>query len=469
MIAEIMQILGYATLGYFILMQTYLVFLALVSGMELRRDHNIRRFGRVGERLSSRTTPPISIVIPAFNEEAGIADSIRSMSIVRYPRFEIIVVNDGSTDATLRELIEAFDLELVRIPYRPDLPTEPIRAIYRGRGGVDITVIDKENGGKTDALNAGINAARYPYTLCTDADVILEPNCLAHAMQRVIEDRERTVGVAGNVRPLNGSRVQLGHLIEARVPERMIPRMQVLEYVRTFLASRPALSRLNGLPLASGAFSIWKKEAVLAVGGFTSGHLGEDLDLTMRLHKYHLDNAIPYRIVYEPSAVIWTEVPETIRVLRRQRIRWHRGLMRAVADFWPVTFNPRYRQVGLVTWAGTFLFEYVAPILELGGWVILPLGFALGIFNAGLFGWMILFALGMGLLNSLIALLLDESFGYFNSPEDTSRLVVMTLIENFGFRQMTLIWRLRAILGGNANRGWGNMERRGVTNLARPT
>lgn len=469
MIAEIMQILGYATLGYFILMQTYLVFLALVSGMELRRDHNIRRFGRVGERLSSRTTPPISIVIPAFNEEAGIADSIRSMSIVRYPRFEIIVVNDGSTDATLRELIEAFDLELVRIPYRPDLPTEPIRAIYRGRGGVDITVIDKENGGKTDALNAGINAARYPYTLCTDADVILEPNCLAHAMQRVIEDRERTVGVAGNVRPLNGSRVQLGHLIEARVPERMIPRMQVLEYVRTFLASRPALSRLNGLPLASGAFSIWKKEAVVAVGGFTSGHLGEDLDLTMRLHKYHLDNAIPYRIVYEPSAVIWTEVPETIRVLRRQRIRWHRGLMRAVADFWPVTFNPRYRQVGLVTWAGTFLFEYVAPILELGGWVILPLGFALGIFNAGLFGWMILFALGMGLLNSLIALLLDESFGYFNSPEDTSRLVVMTLIENFGFRQMTLIWRLRAILGGNANRGWGNMERRGVTNLARPT
>lgn len=468
MIAEIMQILGYATLGYFILMQTYLVFLALVSGMELRRDHNIRRFGRVGERLSSRTTPPISIVIPAFNEEAGIADSIRSMSIVRYPRFEIIVVNDGSTDATLRELIEAFDLELVRIPYRPDLPTEPIRAIYRGRGGVDITVIDKENGGKTDALNAGINAARYPYTLCTDADVILEPNCLAHAMQRVIEDRERTVGVAGNVRPLNGSRVQLGHLIEARVPERMIPRMQVLEYVRTFLASRPALSRLNGLPLASGAFSIWKKEAVLAVGGFTSGHLGEDLDLTMRLHKYHLDNAIPYRIVYEPSAVIWTEVPETIRVLRRQRIRWHRGLMRAVADFWPVTFNPRYRQVGLVTWAGTFLFEYVAPILELGGWVILPLGFALGIFNAGLFGWMILLALGMGLLNSLIALLLDESFGYFNSPEDTSRLVVMTLIENFGFRQMTLIWRLWAILGGNANRGWGNMERRGVTNLARP-
>lgn len=467
MILDIFRWLGYATLVYFILMQTYLLVMALVSGTELRRNHHLRRFGRIGERLSSRTTPPLSIVIPAYNEEAGIADSIRSMSIVKYPRFEIVVVNDGSTDRTLQELIDAFELEKVRIPYRPDLPSEEITGIYRGRGGVDITVIDKENGGKTDALNAGINAARYPYVLCTDADVILAPDCLAQAMQRVVEDRGRTVGVAGNVRPLNGSEIRLGHLIQARVPEGFVARMQVLEYVRTFLATRPAWSRINGLPLASGAFGIWKKDSVLAIGGFTKDHLGEDLDLTMRMHRYHLETKIPYRIVYEPSAVIWTEVPETLRVLRRQRIRWHRGLMRATRDFMSMTFNPRYRQVGLVTWPGMFLFEYIAPIVEFAGWVILPLGYALGIFNAPLFGWMVLLALGMGLLNSFVALLLDESYGYFNSPEDTSRLIVMTLVENLGLRQLTLIWRITALLGGSGARSWGNMERRGVRNLAK--
>jgi cellulose synthase/poly-beta-1,6-N-acetylglucosamine synthase-like glycosyltransferase len=214
----------------------------------MRRSHHLKRFGRVDEMLSSRSTPPVSILIPAYNEVAGIVDSVRSMSLARYPRFEVVVVNDGSTDDTLGALIEAFTLEKVSIPYRPDIPTAPIRAIYRGRGAVDITVVDKANGGRADALNAGLNVARYPYTLCTDADVILDPDCLMRAMQRVVEDRERTVAVGGNVRPLNGSRLELGHIVDAEVPKGLIARMQVLEYVRTFLASRPAWSDMNALP-----------------------------------------------------------------------------------------------------------------------------------------------------------------------------------------------------------------------------
>jgi cellulose synthase/poly-beta-1,6-N-acetylglucosamine synthase-like glycosyltransferase len=467
MILDILRWAGYATIAYFIVMQAYLIFLAAASGLALRRTHHLQRFGRVGEMLSSRSTPPISIVIPAYNEEAGIVASVRSMSIVRYPRFEIVVVNDGSKDSTLDALIEAFRLERVRIPYRPDLRCEPIKAIYRGRTGVDITVIDKENGGRADALNAGINAARYPYVLCTDADVVLAPDCLIQSMQRVVEDRETTVGVGGNIRPLNGSRLELGHLIEASVPKQLIPRFQVLEYVRTFLASRPAWSWMNGLPLVSGAFGVWKREAVLAVGGFTTGHMGEDLDLTMRVHRHYLTKKIPYRIVYEPSAVIWTEVPSNARVLRRQRIRWHRGLMKAMSDFRGMTFNPRYRQVGMITWAGFFLFEYLAPLIEFIGWFVVPTAWLLGSLSTISLLWMLLIAVGMGLLNSLLALLLDETYGYFNSPSDTSRLVLMALIENFGLRQMTVLWRIRALVGGAGVRGWGNMERRGVTNLAK--
>ncbi len=467
MIFDILRWLGYGTIAYFILMQAYLLTLALLSGAALRRNHHLRRFGRVGEMLSSRSTPPISIVIPAYNEAAGIVDSVRSMSIVKYPRFEIVVANDGSADETLERLIDAFDLEKVRIPYRPDLDCAPLRAIYRGRSGVDITVLDKENGGRADALNAGINAARHPYVFCTDADVVLDPDCLVHAMQRVVEDRDRTVGVGGNVRPLNGSRVELGHLIESGVPSSLIPRMQILEYVRTFLASRPGWSWMNALPNVSGAFGIWKKSVVVEVGGFTRGHMGEDMDLTMRIHRHLLERAIPYRIVYEPASVNWTEVPDTVRVLRRQRIRWHRGLMTTVKDFLPMTFNPRYRQVGLVSWGGFVLFEYLAPIIEFLGWIVVPTAWALGALNTTALGWMLLVAIGMGLMNSLVALLLDESYGYFNSAADTSRLIAVAVIENFGLRQMTVLWRMRAMVGGKGTQAWGNMERRGVANLAR--
>jgi len=464
-IHDILAWAGYVTLVYFIIMQAYMIGLGLRSGAVMRRIHHLDRFGRVSEMLSSYTSPPVSIIIPAYNEAVGIVASVRSMSIVGYPRFEIVVTNDGSTDETLNALIEAFSLERVRVPYRPDIPTAAVRGIYRGRGTVDITVIDKENGGRADALNAGINAARYPYTLCTDADVILDANCLVGAMRRVVEDRERTIAVGGNIRPLNGSRVQLGHLIKAEVPKKLVPRMQVLEYLRTFLASRPAWSHMEALPLVSGAFGVWKRSAVVAVGGFTTGHMGEDMDLTMRLHRYHIDNDIPYRIVYEPSAVIWTEVPETLRVLKRQRIRWHRGLMTAVKDFMPMTFNPKYGKVGMITWAAMFLFEYMAPIIEVVGWVTIPTALLLGALNTTSLLILLGLAFGIGLLNSLVALLLDESYGYFNSRADTARLIVMALVENFGMRQITVAWRIRALIGGKVTRAWGNMERKGVANL----
>lgn len=466
MIIEILKWVGYGTIFYFILMQAYMLFLAMVSAAALRRNHHLRRFGRVGEMLSSRTSPPVSIVTAAYNEEAGIVDAVRSMSIVRYPRFEIVVVNDGSRDGTLQALIHAFSLEQVKVPYRPDLESAPIRGIYRGRSGVDITVIDKENGGRADALNAGINAARHPYVFCTDADVVLDPDCLVNSMQRVVEDRARTVGVGGNVRPLNGSRVQLGHIIEADVPQKLVPRMQTLEYIRNFLASRPGWSWMNSVPIVSGAFGIWKKSVIVEIGGLTEGHLGEDMDLTMRVHRHMLSQRIPYRIVYEPAAVIWTEVPDSLRVLRRQRIRWHRGLMRVMSDFRDMTFNPRYRQMGLISWPGFVLFEYLAPIIEFAGWFIVPTAWMLGALDTASLIWLLLIAFGMGLINSLIALLLDESFGYFNNPIATSRLIAVAVIENFGLRQLTVLWRMRALLGGKGTKSWGNMERRGVANLA---
>ncbi len=466
MITLIIVTVGYFAVSYYVLMHLYVLAISIYSGFVLKRRHNMQRFGRVQEMLSSRMAPPVSIVIPAYNEAVGIVDSVRSMSIVSYPRFEIVITNDGSSDETLQLLIEAFHLEPARIPYRPDIPTAPVKAIYRGKGAVEITVVDKENGGRADALNAGINAARYPYVLCTDADVVLDANCLIQSMQRVVEDRERTVAVGGNIRPLNGSTVELGHLIESHVPRGLIARMQILEYLRTFISARPAWSRMNALPNVSGAFGIWKRSAVLAVGGFTPGHMGEDMDLTIRLHIFHRENGIPYRIVYEPSAVIWTEVPPTRRVLRRQRIRWHRGMIQSAIDFMPITFDPRYGKVGMITWPGYFLFEYFAPIVEFVGYIVVPYGLIVGLLDLEAVLYMVAIAFGVGIMNSFIAILLDEPYGYSNSGSDAARLVSMALVENLGFHQMTVIWRIRAMFGGRSVKVWGNMERQGVASLS---
>ena len=453
-------------LGYFIALQGLMFLLTVGSAVALYRERRIQRFGRVEDMLDSDLAPPVSIVVAAYNEEVGIVEAIRSMAMVSYPRFEIVVANDGSTDGTLARLVDEFDMVPVPYPLRVSIDTAEIGQVYRSRLPIPLTVVDKANGGRADALNVAIQAARYPYVMATDADVIIDGRALMHAMRRVAEDRGRTVAVGGNVRPINGCRVRHGHVVESGMPHSMVERYQLLEYVRAFVASRPAWSLMNGLPLLSGAFGVFRRDAVVEVGGFTPGHMGEDLDLTMRLHRHFRDRREPYRIVYSPSAVVWTEVPTTRRILRRQRIRWHRGLMRAVRDFRSSFLNPRHGAVGLVSWPMFVVFEYLAPIVEMTGYVVVPIALAVGALDATTAGVLFVVALLVGACSSMLALLLDERYGHFNDPGETLQLLTVVFIENLGLRQLTVWWRIRALFGGASTKQWGNMERRGVTELA---
>jgi cellulose synthase/poly-beta-1,6-N-acetylglucosamine synthase-like glycosyltransferase len=462
----ILNILAILILCYAVLIEISILLLAIGSGFSLKRDRYVSRFRRIEDLLSSDAVPPVSIIVPAHNEESGIEDSIRSMQMLKYPKIEIIVVNDGSTDATLERLIEAFRLVEVIVPYRTDLETQPIRAIYRSMLPIPLIVIDKVNGGKADALNAGTNVAQYPYVLLTDADVIMDEFCVLRAMRHVVEDRQRTVAVGGNIRPANGCEVAFGRVVEPRVPDKMIERVQLLEYLRSFVASRPAWSRVNGLPLISGAFGIFQRETLSAVGGMTLGHLGEDLDLTMRIHRYMRDNDLPYRIVYAPDSVAWTEVPNTAKVLRMQRIRWHRGLVRAVGDFWPMTLNPKYGAVGMLGWAAQVFIEFLAPLVEFFGWIILPLALITGALNVPVAVPLLVIAFFVGAINSIIALYLDEVYGYFNSPTEAIRLLGLAFVENLGWRQRAVWWRIRAMVPTREKHDWGEMERVGVANLS---
>ena len=467
MVHSALAIFSLVVLVYYLAHQLLTLILSLGSAWVLSQESIVERFGRIEDMLDSHLTPPVSIVVAAYNEEAGIVESIRSMSMVSYPRFEIVVANDGSTDATLESLIEAFDMFPVPYPVRTGISTAPIRQVYKSRFPIPLTVVDKENGGKSDALNVAINAARFPYVLATDADVIIDSKALIHTMRLVAEDRERVVAVGGNIRPINGCTITHGHVVEAGIPNSLIERYQLLEYVRAFVASRPLWSKINALPLVSGAFSLFKRDAVVDAGGFASGHMGEDIDLTLRIHRHYRNAGIPYRIVYSPAAIVWTEVPTSMAVLRRQRIRWHRGLMTAVGDFRSTIFNPRHGTLGMISWPAMVIFEFIAPIIEFGGYFLIPIAMLVGAVEPLQVLILYLIALFVGVISSLVALLLDERFGYFNDPRETLQLLTVCFIENLGLRQITVWWRIRALFRGRTGPVWGNMERRGVTKLAK--
>lgn len=454
-------------LFYFLAYQVMTFMLATGSAVVLGRERIAARFGRVEDMLTSDLAPPVSIVVAAYNEAAGIVEAIRSMSMVSYPRFEIVVANDGSTDDTLHRLIEAFDMYPVPYPIRTSITTAPVRQVYKSRKPIHLTVVDKENGGKGDALNVAINAARYPYVMATDADVIIDGKALIHTMRLVAEDRDRVMAVGGNIRPINGCHVTHGHVVEAGMPGSLIERYQLLEYVRAFVASRPLWSAINALPLVSGAFSLFKRDAVVDAGGFAPGHMGEDIDLTMRIHRHYRNAGIPYRILYSPSAVVWTEVPTSRSVLRRQRIRWHRGLMTAVWDFRSSMFNPKHGTVGMLSWPAMVFFEYIAPVIEMAGYILIPLAMLVGAVDPMQVVILFLIALFVGAINSLLALLLDERYGYFNDPRQTLQLLTICFIESLGLRQVTVWWRIRAMYRGRHGKVWGNMERRGVAKVSR--
>ena len=463
---NILNVLSYIILGFFIALEVQTGIIMVLSSRALRRDIRMAKYGRVEDMLRSPSSPPVSLIIAAYNEAVGIVDSVRSRTILAYPEYEIVVVNDGSTDDTLDQLIAAFHLRRVDFPVRPELDHQPIRAIYHSDLPIPLTIVDKDNGGKGDALNAGINVARYPYVLLTDADMIFEEDSLLRSMRPFVEDRGRTIAVGGNIRPLNGCSVSHGRVAKAGLPRSVVELTQVVEYQRSFLGSRPGWSALNGLLLVSGAFGVFLKQAVIQAGGFAKDHLGEDLDLTMRLHRTQREAGNDYRIVYAPDAVVWTEVPTTASVLRKQRIRWHRGLRQVIEDHWKMLFNRKYGFVGMVAWPAFFIFEFVAPILEVLGWIILPLTLVTGHVDRTILVMLLILALIVAVLNSLVALILDEQYGHFNAPADAARLLLTAVFENFGPRQRTVWWRIRSLAWSHRRIEWGDMERTGVSNVS---
>jgi len=419
-------------------------------------------------RRYAEASPPIALLAPAFNEALTIAQSVRSLLSLQYPNFEVIVINDGSKDDTLKVLVDAFDLQPIERHYDLGIEHQPIRGLYGAAHQPRLIVIDKENGGKADALNAGINISRAPIFCSMDADSLLEPDALLRAVQPFVEDPERTVAVGGTVRIANGCVIADGRVVEVRAPRNPLALLQTVEYLRAFLMARLAWSRINALTIISGAFGLFRRARVIEVGGYTRGTVGEDMELVVKLHRLMRDKRLPYRIAFVPEPVCWTEAPEDLRILGRQRARWHRGALETFERHWAMMLNPRYGRVGVVGFGYIFLVDVLGPIVELLGYVLIPAFWAMGLLSVEYLLAFLAVSFTFGVVISVGALALEESeLRRFPRARDLVLLTAFAVLENFGYRQLNNLWRLRGVWQYfRRSQSWGAMTRKGFTKPA---
>jgi cellulose synthase/poly-beta-1,6-N-acetylglucosamine synthase-like glycosyltransferase len=406
---------------------------------------------------------PVSILVPAHNEEAGIVPSIRSMLSLHYPEFEVVVANDGSTDATLDRLVDAFALVEVPQIYRRRLEAKGVHRVFRSLRHPNLTVVDKENGGRADALNAAVNLARYPLICSVDADSLLDAEALLRASRLFLED-DTVVAVGGTVRPLNGAVVRDGRVVEVNLPKRWLERFQVLEYARAFFTGRSGWSKFGALLIISGAFGVFHREAVIEVGGYATDTVTEDLELVMRFHQRYRRERRRYRIIFQPDPICWTEVPSDMHTLRQQRNRWHRGLWETLWRYRGMLLNPRYGKVGMLGVPYFWLFEALSPVIEVSGYLILPVTFALGLLNLPFAGLFVLLAVLYGVLLSEMAVGIETMLlARYPRLRDRLSLFLAAFLEFFGYHQILAVERFMAMFQIRRKRGtWGQMRRTGI-------
>jgi cellulose synthase/poly-beta-1,6-N-acetylglucosamine synthase-like glycosyltransferase len=450
-------------LCFFLLLNGGYLLLNLMSLRALHRRGQEQFLDKV-PRAYSGLEPPVSILVPAYNEAATIAASIRSMLQLTYPEFEIIIINDGSKDATLDVLVREFKLLPFPEAYRRQLATREIRQVYRSTRFPNLRVIDKVNGGKADSLNAGINASRYPLFCGVDADSILQRDSLEKVVEPFLRD-PTVVATGGTVRVANGCEVSGGFLTRVGLPKNIWALFQVVEYLRAFLFGRLGWSAINGMLIISGAFGVFRKDAVILAGGYRPDTIGEDMELVVRMHRLLRARGQPYRVEFVPDPVCWTEAPEDYKTLRNQRIRWQRGLSESLSANWGLMFSRNGGAPGWLAFPFMLVFEWLGPLVEMFGYLFMLYAVLVGAISWQAFGAFLFVAVGLGILLSASGLLLEEmSFHVYPKGKQLLLLGLVVLVENLGYRQLNTAWRLVGLYRWATQKEatWGTMTRKGT-------
>ena len=433
------------TFFYYYLAANLFYLALLLRAFQGNRAHRRRLASLRLESLEeSPFTAPVSLIMPAYNEERTIVESVTALLQMDYPELEIIVVNDGSSDATLDRLSAYFDLRQVQRLYLQRIACCPVRGIYAS--GVDrrMIVLDKVNGGsKADAVNAGINIAGSPYLCVIDADSLLEADALRRIMADSYSEAVPLAATGGIVRVLNGSRARPGGTLDVRVPRRLLETAQVIEYLRSFLVGRAGWTSANMLSIISGAFGVFSRELVLQVGGLRSGSMGEDFDLVVSLHRRLLELGRPYRIRFVPEPTCWTQVPADFRSLARQRARWQSGLFEVLWRNRDMLFRRRYGRCGAIMLPYLWMFELAAPVVELLGYAAIVVAALLAALPPLFLLEFVLFGYAFATMISIGSVLLEEvTYRRYARAWDVAWLIVFCFIEHFPYRQLNLVWRL---------------------------
>ena len=443
---------------YFLAINTTYSLLILFALREIVRYSYLSTAQTSRRLLGTEFFKPVSILVPAHNESAVISQSIRSLLNLHYPEFEIVVVNDGSSDDTMEVLKRSFDLKPSKKPVRLQVPHAPVKTVYVSSAYSNLIVVDKENGGKADAINAGINVSSYPLFCSIDADSLLEPDAILKASRMFVEDDE-IIATGGIVRVLNGCTVKGGAVMEIGMPKGTLEAIQVLEYTRAFLSGRTGWNMMKSLLIISGAFGVFRKDMVVAVNGYRKT-VGEDMDLVMRLHRHCRDNGIPYKILFVPDPVCWTQVPFSLGMLRKQRNRWHRGLIDSLITNRALILNPKYGAVSLIGTSYFVFVEVLGPMVELCGYISIPILYFAGLLGIKFLLLLITVAILWGISINIAAIFLDTyNYRHYTKNSDILRLCLLSVVEFMGYRQITLYERVKASFSFRSTK-WGSQERR---------
>jgi cellulose synthase/poly-beta-1,6-N-acetylglucosamine synthase-like glycosyltransferase len=413
--------------------------------------------------LTGKVNLPISVLVPAYDEETTIVDSIHSLLSLHYPDFEIIVINDGSADNTLKTIIESFDLNRIVRAHQLQVGHQKIRGVYGTAKHPNLIVLDKENGGKADALNAGINFSRCDLICTVDADSIVDPKGLLLAVRPFIEEPTRMIAVGSRIRIVNGCKVKTGRVIEEGVSRRFLSIFQTIEYIRAFLIDRPFWNHIAAMTIISGAFGLFRRSAVIDVGGYSHNTVGEDMELVVKLHRHYMRKRIPYKMEYVPDIICWTEAPVSLKVLRRQRSRWQRGLMQTLFKHRKMILAPNYGAAGMLGMSYQFFFYAISPIIELIGYIVIPIAWVTDLLNTQFFIFYIVLVFLYGLFFSIMGFFWEEfSNKYKTKVSDLVFLSIGGFLENFGYRQLNTLWRLEGLYQFLTRQTkWGSMPRVG--------
>lgn len=428
----------------------------VVAGVALARRPPVAAAAKLWQRTSD-VVPPISILVPAYNEQKTIVPAIRAILALEYPSFEVIVIDDGSRDGTLAAIDATFDLTEMPRAIDHAVRHKKLHGVYTSVTVPQLVVVAKENGGKADALNAGINVARSPLFCAIDADSLLESDALLRAVQPFVEDPVRTVAVGGTIRILNGCKTISGRVTEIGLPRNPLALFQIVEYLRAFLMARLSLSRMGALTIISGAFGLFRRQVAVSVGGYSSETVGEDLELVIKIHRALREQGKDYRVEFVPEPVCWTEAPETLRVLSHQRKRWHRGALETFFKHKDMLADPRY---GRISWMGLgqmLLVDVIGPIVEAAGYVLIPIFYLLGWLDLDFMLAYLAVTFAFGVCLSVGSLVLEElELRRFPRVSDLVVLTLAAIAENFGYRQLNNIWRLQGMWQYfTGTKGWG--------------